>query len=172
MALPAEDQIRLWPVAPPVRVPPDMACPRVEVSAQAWRRVTGHAAQDLGREAGGVLVGQVRVDGAEICLVVEGSLPAEAAVGGPIHLTFTHGAWQQIRERHAADYPHTLILGWYHSHPGLGVFLSGADRDLHEQIFGWQRWCVALVVDPLRQEHAFFWPGPGAISRCPETLLD
>jgi 26S proteasome regulatory subunit N11 len=47
------------------------------------------------------------------------------------------------------------IVGWYHSHPGYGVFLS--DIDVKSQItFFNQPHHVALVLDPIRNEFGFF----------------
>ena len=42
------------------------------------------------------------------------------------------------------------VIGWYHSHPGYGCWLSGIDvatQRLHQQ---WQEPWVALVIDPHR----------------------
>jgi proteasome lid subunit RPN8/RPN11 len=47
------------------------------------------------------------------------------------------------------------IIGWYHSHPGHGVFLSGKDRATQATWFTLP-WHIALVVDPLRHEAAAF----------------
>lgn len=42
------------------------------------------------------------------------------------------------------------VIGWYHSHPGYGCWLSGIDvatQRLHQQ---WQEPWVAIVIDPHR----------------------
>jgi COP9 signalosome complex subunit 5 len=44
------------------------------------------------------------------------------------------------------DYP----VGWYHSHPGLGVFLSGADVTAQTSCQRFYEPFVALVIDPIR----------------------
>jgi COP9 signalosome complex subunit 5 len=44
------------------------------------------------------------------------------------------------------DYP----VGWYHSHPGLGLFLSGADVKAEELCQMAYEPFVALVIDPVR----------------------
>jgi len=48
-----------------------------------------------------------------------------------------------------------LIVGWYHSHPGYGLFLSDIDIISHSTFFN-QPYHVALVVDPLKKEYGFF----------------
>ncbi len=47
------------------------------------------------------------------------------------------------------------IVGWWHSHPGFGCFLS--KTDLHTQEFFFpQSYQVALVVDPVKNIFNFF----------------
>ena len=47
------------------------------------------------------------------------------------------------------------ILGWWHSHPDFGCFLS--TTDIHTQRFFFpETYQVALIVDPIREEYAFF----------------
>lgn len=47
------------------------------------------------------------------------------------------------------------IIGWWHSHPGFGCFLSSTD--LHtQQFFFPENYQVALVVDPMIDEYEFF----------------
>ncbi|MFX0106377.1 MAG: Mov34/MPN/PAD-1 family protein [Candidatus Hodarchaeota archaeon] len=47
------------------------------------------------------------------------------------------------------------ILGWWHSHPDFGCFLSPVD--LHTQAYFFpESYQVALVIDPVRDEFKFF----------------
>ena len=51
------------------------------------------------------------------------------------------------------------IVGWYHSHPGFGIFLSEHDRFIHRHFFG-EPGQIALVIDPLAHvEGLFAWVG-------------
>jgi proteasome lid subunit RPN8/RPN11 len=51
------------------------------------------------------------------------------------------------------------VVGWHHTHPGFGVFLSGYDLFIHQHFFR-EPWQIALVIDPQRQELGFFqWRG-------------
>jgi hypothetical protein len=54
-----------------------------------------------------------------------------------------------------------MVVGWYHSHPGLGAFFSGTDRRTQRAFFG-RRYNVGLVVDPCRREEAWF-AGPDSV---------
>jgi proteasome lid subunit RPN8/RPN11 len=48
-----------------------------------------------------------------------------------------------------------VIVGWYHTHPGFGIFLSGMDQFIHQNFFI-QLWHVALVLDPVARRSGFF----------------
>jgi len=44
------------------------------------------------------------------------------------------------------------IVGWYHSHPGHGLFLSQTDLDTHMRFYQFSPYAVSLVVDPKSHE--------------------
>ncbi|GGA51374.1 hypothetical protein GCM10010981_45960 [Dyella nitratireducens] len=48
-----------------------------------------------------------------------------------------------------------LVVGWFHSHPNLGAFFSGTDRKTQRDFF-FHPYSTGYVVDPVRDEHAFF----------------
>ncbi len=47
------------------------------------------------------------------------------------------------------------IVGWWHSHPNFGCFLSPTDLHTQEYFFP-ESYQVALVIDPIRDEFKFF----------------
>jgi proteasome lid subunit RPN8/RPN11 len=47
------------------------------------------------------------------------------------------------------------IVGWFHSHPGFGAFLSTTDVHTQEAFF-YESYQVALVIDPIKNELGFF----------------
>jgi hypothetical protein len=47
------------------------------------------------------------------------------------------------------------IVGWYHTHPRMGIFLSHYDTWLHHNFFP-EPWQVALVVEPHKSLAGFF----------------
>jgi proteasome lid subunit RPN8/RPN11 len=108
-------------------------------------------------EVGGVLVGCVSATGkAE----VHAMIPARSAEGARASITFTTEAWDDmhaIRDRDHPDSP--TFVGWYHSHPGFGIFLSDADVFIHRNWFG-HPFQIAFVVDPQDEEEGVFgWRG-------------
>lgn len=107
-------------------------------------------------EVGGVLVGSRLGDGHSL---VSGSVRANTARGDLTTLTFTHEAWEEIHASIARDHADREIVGWYHSHPGHGIFLSGHDKFIHQNFFS-DPACLALVIDPLDgSEGLFGWDG-------------
>lgn len=70
-------------------------------------------------------------------------------------LTFTHDSWAQLHQQLTNRFPGHQVVGWHHTHPGFGIFLSQQDEFIHRHFFD-QPWQVALVVDPRRGELGFF----------------
>ncbi len=83
------------------------------------------------------------------------AIEARAAVGDLTRLTFTHEAWEDVHRVIEHSYPECSIVGWYHSHPGHGIFLSDHDRFIHHNFFS-APWQIALVVDPVHQTEGLF----------------
>lgn len=51
--------------------------------------------------------------------------------------------------------PCALVVGWYHSHPGIGAFFSATDRRTQRAWFG-HPYSLGWVMDPVRDEHAIY----------------
>lgn len=45
---------------------------------------------------------------------------------------------------------HEMVIGWYHSHPGYGCWLSGIDVSTQKLHQNYEEPFVAVVVDPIR----------------------
>lgn len=129
----------------------------VFVTQRAYVRCCAHAASDLGVEVGGALVGKWRVDAqtGEHFIVVEAVLPARHTRQGSVFLTFTQDSLVAIHNDLDERYPGRDLVGWYHTHPRMGVFLSGYDVWLHEHFFP-EPWQVALVIEPYAASGGFF----------------
>ena len=130
----------------------------VLVSESVLEQILEYSEQDLRRELGGFLIGSVREDEAA-CIEVQHYVPAVDAQSRGASLTFTHDTWARLHREMEQTYPDRVLVGWHHTHPDLGVFLSGYDLFIHRHFFP-QRWQVALVLDPVRHEFSFFqWRG-------------
>lgn len=121
--------------------------PRVFFSIEAWLAVWRHALEKNDREIGGILAGETYLDKGVVHLDITEALEAKHTLESSADLTFTHETWNELLQELDAGHPDKRIVGWYHSHPGLGVFLSEQDRFIHENFFT-EPFHVALVVDP------------------------
>lgn len=133
---------------------------------RSLRAVVAHSAGQPGREVGGILLGEVYEEAGGFLVLVKDVCPARRAVSGCASLTFTGESWLDILEDRRARRG-MKTLGWYHSHPGLGVFMSGTDEFSHRSFFGDRPWYVALVIDPLSGELGAFTWEQGRLVRSP-----
>ena len=113
-------------------------------------------------EMGGVLIGHVDENGENVA--VTGFFP-EQIEETPGYCMFD-GKWMAIAAAacdHAnstidSEGPQIRVIGWIHTHPDIGIFLSGIDVKTFRQLRNQcpERRFVAVVVDPLRNEHGVF----------------
>lgn len=115
-----------------------------------------HVFGSADREVGGVLIGRMPADGG--LPLVTGAIPAISADEQKATLTFTQEAWAHVHQVLESEFPaDEQIVGWYHSHPSFGIFLSGHDLFIHENFFNAPSQ-IAVVVDPIGcREGAFGW---------------
>jgi proteasome lid subunit RPN8/RPN11 len=141
----------------PAELPPGAPLPAVFIDEKALASLNHYLEADLSREHGGVLAGLPFYDpGRDSYFVdIQAAIPALEATGSPVHLQFTAQAWDTIAGILEENFPDLMIVGWYHSHPGLGVFLSATDQAT-QRAFYQRPWNVALVVDPTVRQSGWF----------------
>jgi proteasome lid subunit RPN8/RPN11 len=123
------------------------------VHEQIWK----HATENVAVEICGVVVGKWVRDGVGPYVLISEAIRGEAATNKFAEVTFTHETWAKINEQMDSRFAHLSIVGWYHSHPDFGVFLSDRDRFIQENFFSGAGQ-VACVVDPVRRtEGVFVW---------------
>ncbi|MFZ5808113.1 MAG: Mov34/MPN/PAD-1 family protein [Chloroflexota bacterium] len=129
----------------------------VFVSQRAYVRFCAHAGSDLENEVGGWLVGRWRADRktSRQFIVVEAILPARYVRHGGAFLTFTQDSQVALYRELQTRYPHRELVGWYHTHPRMGVFLSEYDAWLHRNFYP-EPYQVALVIEPHSSSGGFF----------------
>lgn len=114
-------------------------------------------------EVCGVLVGNVYNDGHAPFVYVEGSISGASAAGKATQVTFTAETWEHIQREMDRNHANQKIVGWYHTHPGFGIFLSDMDLFIHENFFG-EPWQLAYVYDPTSGEDgSFVWQRSAAV---------
>lgn len=108
-------------------------------------------------ESGGILVGQSfrTPDRQTVFIIITAAIRQDSDNRSVGHFTVTHTEVQAARAMLEAHYPGYQVVGWYHSHPGHGVFLSGQDMTIVRSIYN-ASWQLALVIDPLQQIEGIF----------------
>ena len=97
--------------------------PVVMMEAEVLRKIRQHARTSMKAEVCGVLIGNTEQER----MTVEACISGINAAQGGAHVTFTQDTWEHIYKIKDKDFPDHKIVGWYHSHPGFGVFLSEHD---------------------------------------------
>jgi proteasome lid subunit RPN8/RPN11 len=117
-----------------------------------------HALSDTSVELGGILLGIECTDDrtGEPFVWISQAVEAKHFENTQASFTYTHDSWQEITRERDLRFPELDIVGWYHTHPDFGIFLSSHDLFIHEHFFS-QTLQVAYVVDPIRQERGFFF---------------
>ena len=129
--------------------------PRVEFAGSVLQQIRQHARSSMRAEICGVLIGSA----ADGVTRVTARIVGEGASQGGAHVTFTQDTWEHIYKVKDAEFPSLSIVGWYHSHPGFGIFLSDYDLFIHENFFNALHQ-VAWVFDPHSDEEGCFgWIG-------------
>ena len=103
----------------------------LRIRAEVARQIRQHARSSPKAEVCGVLIGEIAGGTADVQACISG---VNAAQGGA-HVTFTQDTWEHIYKIKDRDFPDARIVGWYHSHPGFGIFLSDHDTFIHKNFF-------------------------------------
>jgi COP9 signalosome complex subunit 5 len=120
----------------------------VKISAVALLKMVMHAVSGGNIEVMGMLQG--RVDGPTFYVMDAFALPVE---GTEVRVNAQVEAYEYM-----VDYLELIkqvgrqegAVGWYHSHPGFGCWLSGIDVNTQMNNQQFQEPWLALVIDPLR----------------------
>lgn len=129
--------------------------PVVVMEAEVARKIRQHSRTSMKAEVCGVLIGKTD----DNRTLIDACIPGINATQGGAHVTFTQDAWEHIYKIKDQQYPEEKIVGWYHSHPGFGVFLSEHDLFIQENFFSSPQQ-VAWVYDPHTDEEGCFgWVG-------------
>lgn len=130
---------------------------RVYLKEDALIDLKVHLRSNTEVEQGGILFGNAYQDPSSQIIYVEitAAVAAPATIGTSVSLDFTPDSWVGIMNYARAKHPQENIVGWYHSHPNIGVFMSGTDMNTQRAFFH-HPWCLSIVYDPLRREIGFF----------------
>jgi proteasome lid subunit RPN8/RPN11 len=103
----------------------------LRINSGVIREIRQHARSCNEAEVCGVLIGTEIEGTTTVAACIAG---INAARAGTL-VTFTQDTWEHIYKIKDRDYPDERIVGWYHSHPGFGAFLSDHDTFIHKNFF-------------------------------------
>jgi len=137
----------------------------VFLDRRAADAIERHALSDTTVELGGILLGKECLDPAtgRPFVWITQSLEAKHYANTQASFTYTHDSWEEITRERERLYPESDIVGWYHTHPSFGIFLSHHDLFIHQNFFA-QPLQVAYVVDPINQSRGFFYWREGGLA--------
>jgi 26S proteasome regulatory subunit N11 len=117
---------------------------RVRIYPLALGKIIKHSALSPTREVAGLLVGKSHSNILEIWDAVTGEQH-----GTPAFVRLDETVMASVAEQLSQSEAGLYIVGWYHSHPGLDVFLSPTDVDTQRRYQLLYPKAVALVIDPI-----------------------
>lgn len=152
------------PELPPARRPEPVTHPHhvlargrdVYFTPAALTAISDHARSSRD-EVGGFLTGRTGEDARGPFTVVSRAHPALEAQGHRVALEIPPAAFVAL-QRILDETPDERSVGWYHTHPSLGIFLSGYDTFLHEHFFRLPGQ-IAVVADPAIGDAGIFVSG-------------
>ena len=124
-------------------------------------KIKNHAAQRNDIECFGLLLGNAYIDSdiRVLWIHLQDTVAAENTRSDAVSVEVSTQEFKRLNDKVDKVWDRTRgevrKIGWYHSHPDIGVFMSATDKK-NQKLFYNQEWQIALVVDPVRDEIGFF----------------
>jgi proteasome lid subunit RPN8/RPN11 len=137
------------------------------ISRTAEERIRNHALskKDDVVEVMGFLLGSIYEDGGKTYALVRDVATTDLDATS-VSVKFDREGFERLFESMDDSCFNYVIVGWYHSHPGHGCFLSQIDVDTQSKMFSGP-YHSALVIDPLNVEIAVFRLKDGLVEERP-----
>ncbi len=129
--------------------------PRVFMAYVCLKQMLAHTQRNLDDEIAGILVGRIFRSSQGLVTVLAEAVAAAYTESGMGHVTFSHETWEEMYQYLESLACDAEIVGWYHTHPGFGVFFSGQDRFIQQNFFS-ALGQVGIVVDPIAKSVLLF----------------
>ncbi len=136
----------------------------IYILQSVYKKIQKFTGNKTVNESGGVLIGYTVEELGKTNIFIDGFIEGKYCEGTPTTLTFTHQTWEYIHKE-MKKYPKDKIVGWIHTHPNFGIFLSEYDKFIHENFFS-EDYQVAYVVDPIQKIEGFYFWINEKIERC------
>ena len=136
---------------------------RAFVSYPCLKQMLAHGQRQPNREVGGVLLGSICRSRRGLVTTTAEAVPAARTEADRGHVTFSHQSWEEIYSYLDSLAQDLQIVGWYHTHPGFGVFFSHHDRFIQENFFA-SPGQLGVVIDPVTRMVGSFWYSAGQVA--------
>ena len=137
---------------------------KVYIKQDVYRALEKYALVDVEHERGTILLGDYCEDLGKVHVIISNYIEARYTDASASTLTFTHETWDYVYKEQGAKYPDKKIVGWQHTHPSYGIFLSNYDLFIQENFFNLP-FQVAYVIDPIQRIRGFFQWKNGKIEK-------
>lgn len=128
---------------------------KVYIKQDVYKALEEYASSDTAHELGTIILGNYSDALGKMNIVISEFIYAKYTDASAASLTFTHETWDYVHKEHENNHPDTKIVGWQHTHPGYGIFLSNYDIFIQENFFNLP-FQVAYVIDPVQHIRGFF----------------
>lgn len=129
----------------------------IYISQAVYKEIHKFTKNKTTNESGGMLVGTVIEEFGKSNIIISGFVEAKFCEATPTTLKFTHETWKFVHKEIEKKHAGKKIVGWIHTHPDFGIFLSEYDKFIHQNFFS-EAHQVAYVVDPIQNiEGFYFW---------------
>jgi len=128
----------------------------VSISKGTLEKVVEHAKSTPNQQVVGVLIGKMSDQTIVVEDAVSGEIEVEVGKATLRGESIAKIADDIINKKIAGN-----VVGWYHSHPGYGIFMSDIDISTQTRLQQFSSYIVALVVDPSTGDTGFFTLDPG-----------
>ena len=137
----------------------------IYISQAVYKEIHKFTKNKTTNESGGMLVGTIIEEFGKTNIVISGFVEAKFCEATPTTLKFTHETWEFVHKEIEKKHKGKKIVGWIHTHPDFGIFLSEYDKFIHQNFFS-EAYQIAYVVDPIQDIEGFYFWINGNIEKC------
>lgn len=120
---------------------------KVHISSLALLKMLKHGRAGVPMEVMGLMLGNFVDDYTVNCIDVFAMPQSGTSVTvEAVDPVFQHKMLEMLKQTGRPE----MVVGWYHSHPGFGCWLSGVDVNTQQSFEQLNQRAVAVVVDPIQ----------------------
>ena len=128
---------------------------KVYIHKEIYEELEQYARSDIENELGTILIGDYTEEHGKMHVIITDYIEAKYTDASASTLTFTHETWDYVQKEHEEKNPDKKIIGWQHTHPSYGIFLSNYDLFIQNNFFD-MPFQIAYVIDPIQNIRGFF----------------